>query len=72
MLLKEFGLTREELDASTSSAVDMRFYTRESDGTLWRFSVNIIKDGVAWGCGVTMDGQTGEILMTNVITGGNG
>ncbi len=70
VLIEEFGLTREELDAG--SIVQCDFYTRDSGGTLWGFSVNIVKDGVPWGCGVTMDGQTGEILMTNVITGGNG
>lgn len=70
VLMVEFGLTREELDVG--SMVQCDFYTRDSGGTLWGFSVNIVKDGVPWGCGVTMDGQTGEILMTNVITGGNG
>ena len=69
-LMEEFGLTREELDAGI--AVQSDFYTRENGGTLWGFSINILKDGVEWGCGVTMDGQTGEILMTNVVTGGNG
>ncbi|HPJ03158.1 MAG TPA: hypothetical protein PKU80_09995 [Candidatus Limiplasma sp.] len=67
--LEEFGVTREELDAGTVVGND--FYTREDGGTLWGISINILKDGVDWGCGVTMDGATGEILMINVVTGGN-
>lgn len=69
-LIEEFGLTRAELDAG--DVVEAAFYTRESGGTLWGFDIHIMKDGLCWGCGVMMDGQTGELLMVNVMTGGNG
>jgi hypothetical protein len=69
-LMEEYGVTSEELDAGTVVSND--FYVRENGGTLWGIGINILKDGVYWGCGVTMDGATGEILMINVITGGNG
>ncbi len=39
---------------------------------VWDVSTFLFKDGVGWGCGVILDGKTGEMLLSNVITGGNG
>jgi hypothetical protein len=69
-LIADFDLTREELEAGEIVYSD--FNIRENGGTLWGFDIHILKDGVYWGCGVMLDGKTGEVLLTNVVTGGNG
>ena len=69
-LMADFDLTREELEAGEIVYSD--FYIRENGGTLWGFDIHILKDGVYWGCGVMLDARTGEVLLTNVVTGGNG
>ena len=69
-LMADFDLTREELEAGEIVYSD--FYIRENGSTLWGFDIHILKDGVYWGCGVTLDARTGEVLLTNVVTGGNG
>lgn len=68
-LMEDFGLTRAELEAGEIVYSD--FNVRENSGTLWGFDIHILKDGVYWGCGVMMDGKTGEVLTVNVVTGGN-
>jgi hypothetical protein len=67
---EDFGLTRAELEAGTINHAN--FHTRDSGGTLWGFGIVIEKDGMLMDCGIMMDGKTGEVLYTNVITGGNG
>ena len=47
------------------------FSSRSSGGTLWGFSLYLVDQGLACDYGVMLDGKTGEILMTNVITGAN-
>lgn len=47
------------------------FHTRENGGTLWGFSIVIEKDGMLMDCGIMLDGKTGEVLLTNIITGAN-
>ena len=69
-IMEDFGLSQAELDAG--QIISERFYLREGGGSLWGFSIAVEKDGLLWDCGVTMDGQTGEILLSNIITGGNG
>lgn len=62
------------LDASTlrdAALLDARFASRSNGGTLWGFSLYLVDQGVACDYGVMLDGKTGEILMTNVITGAN-
>ena len=68
-LIADFDLTREELEVGQIVYSDFRI--RENGGTLWGFDIHIKKDGVEWGCGVMLDGKTGEVLLTNVVTGGN-
>lgn len=69
------ALTEEfHLDASTlrdATLLDARFASRSNGGTLWGFSLYLVDQGVACDYGVMLDGKTGEILMTNVITGAN-
>lgn len=69
-IMEDFGLSQAEVDAG--EIISERFSLRESGGTLWGFSIYMEKDGVAWDCGITMDGKTGEVLYTSIITGGNG
>lgn len=40
--------------------------------TIWRFSFFFIHDGIEVDIGVAMDSKSGEIILTNVVTGGNG
>lgn len=70
LIVEDFGLSRAEVEAG--SVISERFYLRKDGGSLWGFSIYVEKDGVAWDCGVTMDGKTGEVLYSNIITGGNG
>ena len=70
-LILDFGLTEAELSAS-AAGTSASFHVRESGGTLWGFSFFIERDGVIWDCGIVLDGKTGEVLMTNIITGANG
>lgn len=69
-LILDFGLTEAELNANAAGTSDS-FHVRESGGTLWGFSFLIEKGGVLWDCGIMLDGKTGEVLMTSIITGAN-
>ncbi|MGI6695006.1 MAG: hypothetical protein ACOX6O_02045 [Christensenellales bacterium] len=66
---EDFGLTRAELEAG--SVNHENFHTRENGGTLWGFGIVIEKDGMLMDCGIMLDGKTGEVLLTNIITGAN-
>lgn len=68
-LMEETGLTQEALDAAD---VMVEFYERESGNSIWGFHLYLVVDGIEQGCGVMLDAQTGEILSTGVVTGGNG
>ena len=67
--MADFGLNKAELEAGTVLSAD--FYTREKGGTLWGIGIWLMKDGTPWDCGVMMDGKTGEVLLSNIITGAN-
>ena len=67
--MADFGLNKAELEAGTVLSTD--FYTREKGGTLWGIGIWLMKDGTPWDCGIMMDGKTGEVLLSNIITGAN-
>lgn len=68
-LAEEFSLQRDALEAGT--VINEEFYIREGKNPAWGFSIYIPVDGVPLDCGVVLDARTGEILLTNVITGAN-
>lgn len=68
--MADFGLTREQLEAGVVR--ETSFHTRDEGNPLWGFSIYLVVDGVAWDCGVMLDARTGEVLLTNIITGANG
>lgn len=68
-LMEDFGLTREQLEAGVVREVN--FHTRDEGNPLWGFSILPDVDGVRWDCGVVLDARTGEVLLTNIITGAN-
>ena len=68
-LAEEFHL--DEAVLRDARLLDASFSSRSSGGTLWGFSLFLVDQGVACDYGVMLDGKTGEILMTNVITGAN-
>lgn len=68
-LAEEFHL--DEAVLRDARLLDASFSSRSSGGTLWGFSLYLVDQGVACDYGVMLDGKTGEILMTNVITGAN-
>ena len=68
-LEEEFQLAEAVL--RDARLLDASFSSRSSGGTLRGFSLYLVDQGVACDYGVMLDGKTGEILMTNVITGAN-
>ena len=68
-LAEEFLL--DEAVLRDARLLDSSFFSRSNGGTLWGFSLYLVDQGVACDYGVMLDGKTGEILMTNVITGAN-
>lgn len=68
-LAEEFHL--DEAVLRDARLLDASFSSRSNGGTLWGFSLYLVDQGVACDYGVMLDGKTGEILMTNVITGAN-
>ena len=68
-LAEEFHL--DEAVLRDARLLDASFSSRSSGGTLWGFSLYLVDQDVVCDYGVMLDGKTGEILMTNVITGAN-
>ncbi len=75
-LMEEYGLTAADLDGAVQRGEDADdetlFYTRESGNPVWTLGFWLVKDGVEMDIGVVVDARTGEILLTNLMTGGNG
>ncbi len=68
-LMEDASLSRGLLDAADVSAA---FYTRDGGNPIWGFQIYLVNNGIELGCGVMVDARTGEILLTNVVSGGNG
>ena len=70
-IVEESSLTMADMGAAE---VLTDFYERENEPPLWMFSVQFYlqSDGIFQDWGVVMDARTGEILLVNVVTGGNG
>jgi hypothetical protein len=73
-LAQEYRLPQETLDAAV--LVDSRYFPSSppipNGPAVWTFHLYLVHDGVEWGCGVILNGQTGEILSVDSMTGGNG
>ena len=68
-IMEESQLTKEALEAA---AVLVDFYERDSGNPMWGFSFQLTDNGIEQDWGLMVDARTGEILLLNVITGGNG
>lgn len=71
-LEEDFGIPSDILTDVDKEQGDNSFVVRENGGTLWGFNFYAIKDGMEMGLGVVLDAKTGEIMLTSIITGGNG
>ena len=72
-LIEEFGFAKEDFeDGRFSYMDDPDFYQRADGSRIWLFSLNAMRQGVECGCGVAVDAATGEIVFSQIITGGNG
>ncbi len=74
-LMEEFNLSQSDLDGAVLLGEENNeplFYTRDSDNPIWTLSFYLIKDGIEMNIAVVLDARTGEILLTNLMTGGNG
>ncbi len=69
-ILDEYGLSEAALE--NTDIVSCEYIVTQSGQGLWVCHLYFVHDGVEWGCGVGMDGQTGEILDVGSTTGGNG
>ncbi len=72
-LIEEFGFAKEDFEEGRFSYMDdPDFYQRADGSRIWLFSLNAVRQGVECGCGVAVDAATGEIVFSQIITGGNG
>lgn len=73
-LAQEYGLPQETLESAV--LVDGRYFPSSppipKGPAVWIFQLYLVHDGVEWGCGVILEGKTGEILSVDSTTGGNG
>ncbi len=74
---EEFGLDASvvangELVREDENDENSDFSQNAQGQTRWAFSIYIRYEGVEYSFGVVLDGKTGEVLLTNVLTGGNG
>ena len=69
-LSEDSGIDKETIVASVITGEG--FYLRDNGQTLWIFWFYVVDNGIEYGCGVTLDGVTGEVLFTDTLTGGNG
>lgn len=75
VLMQDYGLTQDEMNRAVLLADETgetMFYTRDKGNPVWSISYYLVRDGVEWGAGVILDARTGEVLVANLITGGNG
>lgn len=70
VLYEDFGIDKQCL--STGMITDESFHVRENGRTLWDISINVTINDVEHDCVVRIDGETGEVLSVDVLTGGNG
>ena len=70
-IVEESSLAMADMDAAE---VLTDFWERENETPLWMFSVQLYLQGggIFQDWGVVVDARTGEILLVNVVTGGNG
>jgi hypothetical protein len=69
-LLEDTSLTKEALD--TAEVFPAEFYERDTGNPIWGFRFYVVDGGIEQDCAVMIDARTGEILLTNIITGANG
>ncbi len=74
---EEFGLdaavvANGELLRADEDDESSDFYQNADGQTCWAFSIYVRYEGVEYDFGVVLDGKTGEVLSTSVMTGGNG
>lgn len=72
VILEDYGFSEKNCDVWEVVDENVEFNTRENKNSVWCISVYAVKDGVEMGIGVVLDAQTGEVLLSNIITGGNG
>ena len=70
-LIDEFGMTEKDFE-HYDFMDDPDFYERADGSKIWLFYINVFHEGVECGCGVCVDAATGEIVFSQIITGGNG
>lgn len=69
------AILAEMPDAQTAledAHISGEYAVRDSDAPVWRFSFFFTVKDVLIDFGVALDAKTGEVILTNVITGGNG
>lgn len=72
VILEDYGFSEKNCEVWEVVDENVEFNTRENKHSVWGISVYAVKDGVEMGIGVVLDAQTGEVLLSNIITGGNG
>jgi hypothetical protein len=68
--VEDFGIDREVLIAGALQ--DETFLLRENGRSVWDIGIYVMLNGVESDCVVRLDGETGEVLSIDVLTGGNG
>ncbi len=72
-LIEEFGFVKEDFENEQFTFQDDPDFWQRADGShIWAFSMNVFHNGIECGCGVVVDAGTGEIVLSQIITGGNG
>ncbi|MEG1967359.1 MAG: hypothetical protein RR142_06755 [Clostridia bacterium] len=78
-ITQEYSLTKDELESAQLSQVkegkaagEAIFYQRDAGNPIWTFGFQLVQDGVDMDIAVVVDARTGEVLKTNLLTGGNG
>lgn len=69
-IMEEYGVPREILE--TADVVTCEYIVTQSGAGLWQCHLYFVYNQVEWGCGVSMEGKTGEVLSIGSVTGGNG
>lgn len=70
VLAQEYSLPQEELEKA--ELVDGFYFPTQDGPPIWSLHFYLVHDGVEWGCGVVLNGETGEVLSVGSSTGGNG
>ncbi len=69
-VMEEYGVPRETL--KKADVVSCEYIVTQSGKGVWDSHIYFVYQEVEWGCGVSMEGKTGEILSIGSVTGGNG